>query len=481
MKTDLLLLFLLPFLAACGGETANKDMAGPAPKKGAAPAVPDGRPAVYLEGIYATSSTPDKEVYDLFDDDPNTGWQTAEGAGPDEGIMLYFFNALPLGAVQVAAAEGSYHGDGDFVEVYVNGVPVETGKPGDTIPLGDKPVKALYLRFVGTGLELKIKRNVDGADVVYETFPADAHIGLTALTLYDDHGKEMRIVPPKRVRGTIAASSTLEPEAAYSAANLFDARKEFVWAEGSKQTAGVGDSIRFGFMEDVNITAIQIWNGYQRSDDHYASNARVRDFRFGVAKGPAATYTLRDTRAGQRIELRTPAKGRQFDFHIESIYPGRKYKDLVISEIVFFDGDIPFVLSSEMHRQYTTELHRKAITSPLSRVLDRRISNKVEEMEVTTDQSLILRSDGTFVLYSSDILPNDTESLTLADGNWELLRSDAAGAVIKVFGKWNNVSDFIELYQGKTTRDVTRIFSDELVLEANTIRGKKMIGTFYIR
>ncbi len=481
MKTDILLYASLLLFTACGGDAPKNDSIPPAAAPQATPGAPDDRPLVYLEGLYATSSTLGKDVFDLFDNDPATGWQTRAGSGPDEGIMLYFADALPLGAVKITAGASSYHGDGDFVLTYVNGSPGMRGKPGDTIKLGDKPVKALYLRIIKTGMEQMYKRNKNDVHVEYETFPSDAYVTIKDITVFNDKGKPVRLMPPKRVHGTITASSTLAPESAYSPANLFDARKEFVWVEGNKEKSGEDETIVFEFAEEVNISALQIWNGYQRSDEHFVANARVRDFEFGVKDGPKATYTLRDTKAGQKIPLQTALKGHSFELKIKSIYPGRNYKDLAISEMLFFDGEKPFLLLSELSRQFDSELHRKAITSPLAQILDRRISNVVEEADVVTRQSLILRSDGTFVLYSSNHLPNDTESQTLADGNWELLRADGAGAVLKVFGKWNNVSDFVELYQGKTTKDITRIFSDELTIEANTVKGKKMIETFYIR
>jgi len=105
----------------------------------------------------------------------------------------------------------------------------------------------------------------------------------------------------------------------------------------------------------------------------------------------------------------------------------------------------------------------------------------VNEEDVVTFQSLILRSDGTFVMYSNDVLPDDTESQTLADGNWELMTANGANATVRVFGKWNNVSDFADYYKGKTTQTDIRIFSDELTTDGSTVKGKRVIGTFYVR
>ncbi|GAB4494544.1 MAG: hypothetical protein OHK0019_21180 [Saprospiraceae bacterium] len=473
--------FLIPLiLAACGGEAPKQSESVSAPSP--TPVTTDSRPPTYLEGVYATSSSPAHEVFDLFDDNPGTGWQTQEGSGPDEGIMIYFQNPVVLQSVQVMPEEGSFQGEAAFMQTYVNGALGAGGKPGDKIDLGKKAVKSLYLRFVKTGLEQTAKRERDGREVEIESYPGNAYIGIKELIVLNDKGESLRLVPPQRQIGSLSASSTLAPDIAYSPANLFDTRKEFGWVEGNKTSAGEGETLNFEFEEPVNITAIQIWNGYQRSSEHFAANARVRNFEFGAKGGPMTVYTLSDSKTAQKVKLAAPLKGQSFELKIKNIYPGKKYKDLVISELVFFDGEQPFVVSSKLPEQNRANLRSQVGSSPLAQLFNRRISNLLDDESGTiTEQSLIIRSDGTFVLYSNEILPDDSESQTLADGNWELVSSDEAGATIKIFGRWNNVSNFADYYRGKSVQNVTRIFSDELTTDGNTVQGKKIVGMFYVR
>ena len=59
---------------------------------------------VYLEGCYATSTSlpfNTYSVYNLFDSNVNTKWKTMRGAGPDEGIMIYFDNPIKLGKLEL--------------------------------------------------------------------------------------------------------------------------------------------------------------------------------------------------------------------------------------------------------------------------------------------------------------------------------------------------------------------------------------------
>ncbi len=440
----------------------------------------DPRPVAYLEGLYATSSAPGQEVYNLFDRDSTTIWRTRPGAGPDEGIMLYFPNALPLNGVEIVPARDAFQGEpSQAVVAYVNGKMSGNARPGETINLNTgELVKSLYLRFAETGREQTTERNEDRLKIARNTYPAAASIGIQAIKVYNTKGEELRLAPPKRVSGQATASSTLAPEAAYSCANLFDARKEFGWCEGAK-TSGEGETLQFQFDEPVNITAVEIWNGYQRSDKHFSANTRLRDFAFGAADGPTNTYTLRDTEAGQKIELSGAAKGKSFTLTVKSVYPGAKYKDLAISDLIFYDGEQPFVLASPLAAQYASGLRAKATGSPLAAILDRRINNQVDDEGNIKVQSLIIRSDGTFVLYSVEVFDGDKTEI-VADGNWELIQADGKAARIKIFGKFNNLSNTLEYYKGNTQKEVTKIFNEELTIDARFVRGKKMLGEFYL-
>lgn len=72
----------------------------------------------------------------------------------------------------------------------------------------------------------------------------------------------------------------MTPKAAYHPIQLFDSRKEFVYAEGAPG-AGENEALTFRFDENVKMNALKIWNGFQRSDKHYTANARIKSFEFG--------------------------------------------------------------------------------------------------------------------------------------------------------------------------------------------------------
>lgn len=483
----------LLILSACGQDNKTSSTATPTTSAPAPSTALDPK-AVYLDGLYATSTAPGQDVNRLFDADPASGWRTLPGAGPDEGIMLYFSNAtaVQIQSVRADALEGAALDSSSRIQIYVNGQPVRAAAPGERIDLHpedgkNERVNSVFLRFSETILHDHKERSIpnEELDISTEIFAADEFVGLKALTFYNEKGEAVNVVPPRRVAGKVTASSTLSPESAYGADNLFDSRKEFAWAEGNAATAGEGEVLRFHFDQAVHISGIQIWDGYQRSAEHYRANARVKDFQFGTSAGPTQTLTLRDDPAGQKIDFSTAFEGQDFELKISSIYPGKKYKDLAISEILFYDGALPFVVHSDYLGRRSQNQRNAAGNTPLASLLDRRIYNVLDQPFDAVAQSLILRSDGTFVLYEENESYDSNENTrsiigqTIADGNWEMLESKGNTVKVKIFGKWFDTTEVQEWYKGPRTKEATKIFNDVLTIDANTVRGDKMVGTFY--
>jgi hypothetical protein len=145
------------------------------------------------------------------------------------------------------------------------------------------------------------------------------------------------------------------------------------------------------------------------------------------------------------------------------------------------------VIQTDIPEKNKTALLAQTSVSPLAALLDRRVNNTLTQDESSlTQQSLILRSDGTFVVYTQTNGPNDDASMkaeqkTFADGNWELLRADAKTASVKIFGQWTDVSNLADYYKGASTAQVTRIFNDVLTIEKNKLSGTKMVGVFFFQ
>lgn len=470
-----LLWSLLAFVAACGGDNST---GGSSLVEGASQAA---GPMAYLEGVYATSTALGHPVENLFDQNPSSIWRTQNGAGPNEGAMLYFAEPTQVSAVQAVSIEGGATVDSSILlSIYVNGMEAAFGYLNERIALKDAVVKSLYVRIEATGLEETRTERRNDAMVTFSEFPANAYVGLQKFQVFNQGGTAWHLVPPKRISGRVEASSTLAPAAAYGPEKLFDARKEFAWVEGNAATAGEGETLTFRFDQPVRVTAIQIWDGYQRSEEHFTANARVKSFALGLGGGAMAEYTLADGSLPQKITLSAPLEGQVLAWRIADIFPGKKYKDLAISELLFFDGAQPFVLAAQPTNMTQGLAKGQTLPPVLQSLLNRPLVNEIIEGDVATAQSLILREDGTFVLYSTESFSEAVETEMLADGNWEWLGTGEDGTVrVKIFGKMNNLTQSMAYYQGTGAQRSTRIFSDVLEIDATSIKGNKNIGAFY--
>ncbi|HNL39389.1 MAG TPA: hypothetical protein PKH43_09650, partial [Saprospiraceae bacterium] len=146
---------------------------------------------------------------------------------------------------------------------------------------------------------------------------------------------------------------------------------------------------------------------------------------------------------------------------------------------------LPFVVHSDSLGRRSQNQRNAAGNTPLASLLDRRIYNVLDQPFDAVAQSLILRSDGTFVLYEENESYDSNENTrsiigqTIADGNWEMLESKGNTVKVKIFGKWFDTTEVQEWYKGPRTKEATKIFNDVLTIDANTVRGDKMVGTFY--
>lgn len=477
-----LFLFILLLSLACEDTVSNSNNSTDPPTdkpKVEAPKEPeDKRPIVYLQGLYASTSATSKGVYNLFDKKESSYWQSSRGTGPDEGIMLYFLNKTELTGIEIEGVDAAGLATLKQVTVYGNGAPIAAAGTGERMDLEDA-FWSIYIRVVRTDKD-KTEEQKDGKKFVSITrFPDQYAVAIKTIRLFGKDGEELRIEPPEKIDARITASSTLAPNTAYDVSQLFDARKELAWVEGADGT-GVGERITFTSNRSLSINGIKVWNGYQRSENHFEANAKVKDFELQVKDGFTKKYTLRNTQAPQKIDLGNRISSRSFDLEIKDIYKGHSYQDLGISELLFFDDEKPIVFNNTAAKNIV-DLRTQSKNTVLAPILNQRIYNENELDDIYTNQSIILRDDGTFVLYANEYSPPDDSIETIADGNWEILEADNKKAKIKIFGKYLNFSELELYYKGKSKGDVARIFKDELTITAQKITGKKLMDEVYIK
>ncbi len=144
------------------------------------------------------------------------------------------------------------------------------------------------------------------------------------------------------------ASSHLPPQGAnrYDVDQLDDASAQTAWVEGA-EGPGIGESLVFRLIGDpehdvgsVGLWGFRVVNGYGKSEAAWRDNGRVRTALLLVNGRPVAHIELADTRLMQSVSLPDGPQVRAGDvvtLVVTGVYPGDRYEDLALSEIVL-DG-----------------------------------------------------------------------------------------------------------------------------------------------
>src|SRR4029077_14620141 len=112
---------------------------------------------------------------------------------------------------------------------------------------------------------------------------------------------------------------------------------DFAWSTNGRNTSGKGESVQVTLGEPQNLTGLIVWNGYQRSQEHFKANGRVTKIRLEDGQ-TSQSVMLADRMGGQRINFGNPLKNvSSLKLTIEDIAAGTKYPDVLISELRLID------------------------------------------------------------------------------------------------------------------------------------------------
>ncbi len=146
----------------------------------------------------------------------------------------------------------------------------------------------------------------------------------------------------------ITASSEMasEGKTTYKAENAHDFDKDTAWIP-QKGDYGIGQYLSYEFNFDkekdykgrLGVTKILLANGYKKSKKLWEANSRVKKIRMYVNGTPYRDLMLLDSFEIQTIDIGKimfpPHKTTILKFEILEVYPGKKYKETAISELVF--------------------------------------------------------------------------------------------------------------------------------------------------
>ncbi|MBW3662149.1 MAG: zinc ribbon domain-containing protein [Actinobacteria bacterium] len=144
-------------------------------------------------------------------------------------------------------------------------------------------------------------------------------------------------VAPQRLDvATVEASSTQpqQGENRYDAPMLFDRDLTTAWnSQGVTSEVDVGELLRFNLTGPAWVSQILVGNGYQKDDERYFGNARVRRARLEFDDGEMFAVMLLDQMGMQSIDLPEPVLTRRVTLRILETYAGTTYADVALAEI----------------------------------------------------------------------------------------------------------------------------------------------------
>jgi len=119
----------------------------------------------------------------------------------------------------------------------------------------------------------------------------------------------------------------------YGPDNLLDGNHATAWVEGSSGQ-GVNDYLVLEFDAQQSVSGLTIRNGYDKNSDIYSKNSRVKDVELRFSTGDKLETTLKDDAAPQHVALSRPIKAKWVQLIVRSVYPGWKYSDTAINEVL---------------------------------------------------------------------------------------------------------------------------------------------------
>lgn len=378
---------------------------------------------VTLQALVPTSGA---NVEALLDNNARTGWRP-EGDSEGEGVLLRFEADVPLTEVRVVSCNKKpvaltpFINGSDYAHVTVegDGAPVARWKTA-------KKVRSIFLRFDASSPDACI------AEVSFMS------------------GKDGLVVTaPRRLAATAKASSVLTPADAYHPGYLFDGRLDFGWVEGVKGP-GLGESMTLTFEQPVTLTALELWNGYQRSADHFKKNARAKKVTVSLDGAAPIEFAVRDVQGAQTLSLPKPTSVTTITLTIKDAFKGSKYDDLVLSELRVWDERGPRAIATPDLAERAAALKAEAAKTPLGALLDVNLRSVCEVDGYEFEAKY--RSNHTFVVYRTAD-DEDGQLKEILDGTWIL--KDAK--TIELFGRSHRTEESYDPYASPGGKETTGI------------------------
>jgi hypothetical protein len=82
------------------------------------------------------------------------------------------------------------------------------------------------------------------------------------------------------------------------------------------------------------VKSFTVQNGYQKNNDIFQKNNRVRQLRVLFSGGETRTFILEDKISAQYLSLSSPVQAYWMKFIIDDVWHGNKYMDTAITKLL---------------------------------------------------------------------------------------------------------------------------------------------------
>lgn len=320
----------------------------------------------YPISMATSTSLTGTPVFDLLN---GKKWQAEPGAEYVK-VHLYFDEPLMLKEAEINACDKF----DDNVHMFINfdefsyNLKKKKGDSKLSVTL-DTPVNARSVTF-------NLNRNSNPC--------------LSSVSFWDKSGKKVKFSTPEIVAGEVKPSKTSKSKA-YHPLNLFDSRYETAWASSPGEKDIFLD---FNFANETKITALKIWNGYQRSPLHCIRNGRVKTIEVTGDGNYNERISVADEMDSQIVKLPKPFKGKNLHLRMAELYRG-ELEGVVISELRFLNGNHSILFNpAPLAKDVSTENRELFRTAGFEDILNKGLGSYEDTSTDSIDTRIVTAKGG---------------------------------------------------------------------------------------
>lgn len=441
---------------------------------------------IHIISVYGTSSSEDsKPVTDLLDLKKEGSWKpNCKDAGVNEGLFFQFVNPVLIDYIEVKLKVKNpnrsilmYYLDGKrIISLKQKQQKSNQNNQVDELEYWSllKPQGNYFICRFGMrdGFESLKPLNTKIQSIFIRIAQTDEKPEIISVRFFQKNSANpLPVDIPKNFTGSVTATSTLAPTTAYNVSNLFDSQFDFAWATDGKKTTGIGESVTIDFDKSIKLSGLMLWNGYQRSSTHYYANSRASEIQISINGQKMCLFSVKDQMGVQELNFPQALEAKQLKITINKIYPGKTYKDMVLSELKLVDanGNIVILSTKPTIATYKNPLLEKMVDSAIVNYmgwLSQEQQYRLQFENTVGNLCLRIRSNHSFVLYynyGSEVL----------EGNWE-----EQADVIRIFGKryTTNPRDSMYLRANKEQPEVEIFQSNIKLIDSSSLTYEEMKG-----